>query len=176
LTFGLRLAGEHCGAATGQVVTFQQFLLDIQAARDPASLASTCIRAIPDGASQPAIDYLRAVNSDCPEWVQATNMIKANGNQANLAIVQAESRVDAQFLLQLRAIHFTGAAAQPAAALETAVSTYLSDLAKGVAANGLETPALNSEFKTVDTERADASSALREALGLQQSSCVVLRP
>jgi hypothetical protein len=163
-----------------QVVTLQQLL---QKAAGPSSStspsstqANACTETPIPGWSKPALDYIDAVNADYPGWLQVTQLIQSDDNNVNLQILQLQSKIDTNFLRQLRSIPFTGAALEPARQLEADVSSYLKYMATAEASGNLGSSALWSQMDAVSNDRSNASSALRTALGLPQSSCDVQRP
>jgi hypothetical protein len=161
---------------SGQVISFEQFLQDAAAATGPATQAGSCIEAVPAGSSTAATSYLNSVNADYPGWVQVTQLMESNGGQADLQALELQSKIDTTFLHQLRSITFIGAAVQPAHQLEADLSSYLSGLADAQASNGQQSAASASAMEAASTDRANASAALRQALGLPASSCSILRP
>jgi hypothetical protein len=164
-----------------QVVTLQQLL---QKAAGPSSSSSSpsstqanaCTETPMPGWSKQALDYINAVNADYPGWLQVTQLIQSNNNNVNLQMLQLQSKIDTNFLRQLRSIPFTGATLEPARQLEADVSSYLKDMATAEASSNLGSTALWSQMDAVSNDRSNASSALRTALGLPQSSCDVQRP
>ena len=166
----------------GQVVSLQQFLQkelgSSSSSSSPPSSTQTnaCNETPPPGASKQAIDYLNAVDADYPGWLQVTQMIQSDGNNVNLQMFQLQSKIDRMFLGQLRSIPFTGISVEPARKLESDVSAYLSDMATAEASSNLGSTALWNQMNDVSNDRAEASSALRTALGLPQASCDVQRP
>jgi hypothetical protein len=162
-----------------QVMSFQQFLSTTLGSSPPSSSSTpsnACTETPPAGASDQAVAYIKAVNADYPDWLQVTQMIESDGDNVNLQILQLQSHVDTNFLDQLRSIRFKGAAVEPAGQLEADLSSYLSDMATAEASSNLGSSALWSRMDAVSDDRSDASSALRTALGLPQSSCDVERP
>jgi hypothetical protein len=162
-----------------QVVSLQQLLQKASGTSSPSpssTQANACTEMPMPGASRQAIDYINAVNGDYPGWLQVTQLIQSDNNNVNLQILQLQSKVDTNFLRQLRSIPFTGPTLEPARRLEADVSSYLADMATAEASSNLGSSALWSQMNAVSNDRADASSALRTALGLPQSSCDVQRP
>jgi hypothetical protein len=168
--------------AAGQVASLQQ-LMQAALRSSSSSLSApsstdtnACNQTPPPGASKQAVDYSDAVEADYPGWLQVTQMIQSDGNNANLRILQFQSKIDRTFLGQLRSIPFTGSAAETARKLESDVSDYLSDMATAEASSNLGSTALWNQMNDVSNDRSEASSALRTALGLPQASCDVQRP
>ncbi|MFZ0667987.1 MAG: hypothetical protein WAM97_19735 [Acidimicrobiales bacterium] len=138
--------------------------------------SNSCEPSAPPGASAQALKYLNAANAGYQGWQQVTQMIQSNNGGTNLAVLELQSKTDTNFLRQLKAITFTGAAAAPAEQLENDMSSYLSYMAQAESSPSLGSNALWNAMDNVSDERADASSALRTALQLPQSSCNVMRP
>jgi hypothetical protein len=164
-----------------QVVTLQQLLQKaLGPSSSPSSPSSTqanaCTESPTPGESKQAVDYLNAVNADYPGWLQVTQLIQSDNNNVNLQILQLQSKIDTNFLRQLRSIPFSGATLQPARQLEADVSSYLKYMATAEASSNLGSTALWSQMDAVSNDRSNASSALRTELGLPQSSCDVQRP
>jgi hypothetical protein len=180
-------------------LSFQQFLNQIQSAESGASQNSSgssdgnsnssssssvpagttqasCEQSAPAGASQQAIDYLNVVNAGDPGWVEVSQIIENNDGQYNLQVLQIEAQTDKQELSGLQAIDFTGSSAPLASQLESALSSYISDVDSAASSPDLGDSTLQAAMDNADTLRSDASSALRQSLGLPQSDCSFMRP
>jgi hypothetical protein len=122
--------------------------------------------------------YLLAVQAAQPTWNLVTSSLNSERGedgdvQQNDLAEQAGA--DRGFLAGLKAISFTGTAAQPAGYLTSALTTYVSLLDQAAAHPGYFS-AQQRIFAQVDEARAEASDQLGTALGLPSSNCTVLRP
>jgi len=129
----------------------------------------------PADASSSTVAYLAAVESSTSGWLQISNRIGAQGRQLYAVDMQEQVTVDEQFLAAVRAIEF-GPRVQPLADdLDEALVAYV-DFVRTAA----EHPGYLSEHRDLDDqvneERAEASSALRDALDLPPNRCVLNRP
>lgn len=171
-----------------QVVSFQQFLNEIGSALNSngnsnsssssGSSASTtsCEQSPPAGASQQAVEYLNAVNAGDAGWSQVTQIIDDNNGQYNLQALEVELQTDKQELKQVQAIDFTGSSAAIAEQFESALSSYIADVQTAASSSDLGDASLQTAMGNESGLRSDASSALRQSLGLPQSNCSFLRP
>jgi len=129
----------------------------------------------PADASPSAVAYLAAVESATPGWLAVSDRIGAQGRQMYAADLRDQVAVDEKFLADVRSIEF-GPRVQPLADdLDEALVAYV-DFVRTSA----EQPGYLSEHRDVDDlvneERAEASSALRDALHLPANGCVLNRP
>jgi hypothetical protein len=129
----------------------------------------------PPDASPSAVAYLAAVESAKPGWLAVSGRIGAQGMQAGAADLRDQVAVDEAFLADVRAIKF-GPRVQPLADdLDDALVAYV-DFVRTSAGQ----PGYLGEHRDVDVvvneDRAEASSALREALHLPANGCVLNRP
>ena len=87
--------------------------------------------------------------------------------------MSAQIAADTAFIFRLSAIHFSPDAEVYASLLRSTVTRYIALLTQYLAN---PQPLDQSDVPHLDDVRVQASSHLRATLGLQQSSCVVLRP
>lgn len=182
-------AGAAIAAPDGsKVVPFQQFMSDAQAQStspgsavetQPATSASECVEPIPAGASPQAAAYLTAVNQDYGPWTKVSSlMVHDTVSLYNTQILALQIGVDTQFVHQLQAIDFTGPAAAPATELKSIVTNYITALNNATADLKANTddPTVDNALNTLGEQRQSASAALRAALNLPPSRCVLVRP
>ena len=134
---------------------------------------ASCEQQPPAGASSEALAYLVAVNATYPGWIAITQSLQSEGGLVSSGDMAAEIQVDTGFLSRLSNIHFSPKAEVYAAVLRTAVAQYIQLLTEYV---HNPQPLDSTNVPHLDDVRAEASSSLRASLGLQQSTCEVLRP
>lgn len=116
-----------------------------------------------------------AVQAAQPTWNLVTYSLDSEGGNVHHNDLVEQAVADRSFLASLRAITFTGAAAQPASFLESALDTYITLLDQAAAHPG-SFSAQQRLFVQINEARAEASGQLRSVLALPASNCTVLRP
>ena len=139
----------------------------------PRPLATGCEQAAPPGAPADARAYLVAVNTAYPGWKAVTKSLQEEGGRVSLGDLAAEIHVDTDYLVRLKAIHFSPHAAAPAGRLRQAVQQYVDTLRELFQR---PRPLDETDVPRLDELMADTSAELRQVLGLPQSSCDVLQP
>ena len=134
-----------------------------------------CPVVVPAGASATARKYAALLNSEDARRVAISDGLAANGGITRTSDMVAETAVDTDFRNGVRAIPFTGAAAQDAARLVAVLSQYLDFLSTSESDSNYY--ASNHDYNTsLENSRHEAAAALRADLGLPPSTCNLLRP
>ncbi|KSW17756.1 hypothetical protein ATM99_17965 [Cellulomonas sp. B6] len=129
----------------------------------------------PAGAGPDAVAYVDAVNRSTPGRVALSDKIEAAGMQMYAEDLQTAVALDDAFLADLRTIEFSPAARPAADRFVVAVEQYRAFVQRALDRPGY-LDAHRAEDDAVNDERASAGRALREALGLDRTSCRLNRP
>jgi hypothetical protein len=139
-------------------------------ARDPG-----CNATAPSGASTAARQFLAATAAADVSWTKVGQSLTAENNVVHRDDLSAQVNADSGFLTSLAAINYPVVAQADATSLQQLIRQYDAQLSTAynqddyLATHGAEVFAL-------DNQRAVTSGALRQDLGIGNTSCQVQRP
>lgn len=136
---------------------------------------SACNAPPPPGASDAALAYLAAVDAATPAWQALSTTLTHQGQVTHRDDLQTQVNADAPFLTALRAIDFPPEAAPYGAKLILAIQAYDDFLTTAYSTEGY-LASHEAEDGRLNETRAQTSARLREALGVQPSTCSFNRP
>lgn len=129
----------------------------------------------PFGASAATVAYVRAVNASNPEWSAMSSTIKSQDFKVRPDQMVLQLQGDEKFLAALRTIPFSASQRPAADGLITAIEQY-DAFVQTASENPGFLSAHQAEDRTLNDQRAAASSRLRSSLRLPLSSCTYNRP
>lgn len=129
----------------------------------------------PFGASAAAVAYVRAVNASTPEWMSMSSTIQSQDYKVRPEQMVLQLQADEKFVTALKGIAFSPAQQPAAQALITSVEQY-DAFVQTASENPGYLNAHQAEDRTLNDNRAAASSELRRVLRLPLSRCTYNRP
>jgi hypothetical protein len=134
-----------------------------------------CSATAPSGASNAARQFLAATAAADVGWRKVGQSITAENNVVHRDDLAAQVTADSGFLTSLAAINYPVVAQTDATSLQQLIRQYDEQLTIGYNQDGyLATH--GDELFSLDNQRAITSGALRQDLGLGNTSCQVQRP